>query len=100
MTRTLEFLMDIRDMAPVLIKLTDGRFTTANKQGRVSLGSSLCLQDVFFVDGLKCHLVLVSQLTRERGGVFQLTDKLCIVQENITKILIGAGEQQNGLYFF
>ncbi|KAG7536884.1 Ribonuclease H-like superfamily [Arabidopsis suecica] len=91
MTRTLEFLMDIRDMAPVLIKLTDGRFTTANKQGRVSLGSSLCLQDVFFVDGLKCHLVSVSQLTRERGGVFQLTDKLCIVQDRITKILIGVG---------
>lgn len=100
MTGTLEFLLDIHDMAPVLIKLPDGRFTTANKHGRVLLGSSLSLQDVFYVDGLHCHLISVSQLTRDSGCMFQITDKVCVIQDRITKTLIGAGEQQNGLYFF
>ncbi|CAL9247606.1 unnamed protein product, partial [Arabidopsis halleri] len=90
MTGILDFLIDVRDMAPVLIKLPDGCFTTATKQGRISLGFALCLQDVFFVDGLQCHLISVSQLTRERGCVFQITDRLCIIQDRITKILIGA----------
>ncbi|KAL9293163.1 putative RNA-directed DNA polymerase [Arabidopsis thaliana] len=99
MTGTLEFLIDVRDMARVLIKLPDGRFTMATKQGQVVFGSALCIQDVFFVDGLQCHLISVSQLTRERSCVFQITDRLCLIQDRITKTLIGAGEQENGLYF-
>ncbi|KAG7567306.1 Reverse transcriptase RNA-dependent DNA polymerase [Arabidopsis thaliana x Arabidopsis arenosa] len=100
MTGTLEFLRDVCEMAPVLIKLPDGRFTTATKHGRVYLGSSLDLQEVFFVDGLHCHLISVSQLTRARSCVFQITDKVCIIQDRITLTLIGAGKQLNGLYFF
>ncbi|KAG7585027.1 GAG-pre-integrase domain [Arabidopsis thaliana x Arabidopsis arenosa] len=100
MTGTLEFLIDVCEMAPILIKLPDGRYTSSTKHGRVVLGSSLRLQEVLFVDGLKCHLISVSQLTRDRGCVFQITDRLCIVQDRITRTLIGAGEQENGLYFF
>lgn len=82
-----------------MIKLPDGRLTSATKHGRVHLGSSLSLQDVVFVDGLQCHLISVSQLTRDRGCIFQITDKLCVIQDRITKMLIGASEQQSGLYF-
>lgn len=70
MTGTLGFLRDVCDMPPVLIKLPDGRFTTATKQGRVHMGSSLDLHEVFFVDGLVCHLISVSQLTRARHCIF------------------------------
>ncbi|KAG7598815.1 GAG-pre-integrase domain [Arabidopsis suecica] len=100
MTGTLDFLRDVCDMPPVLIKLPDGRFTTSTKQGRVHLGSALELQEVFFVDGLHCHLISVSQLTKARRCIFQLTDKVCIVQDRTTLMLIGAGKQLNGLYFF
>ena len=99
-TGTFDFLVDFGDMAPVFIKLPDGRFTTSTKQGRVRLGPSLSLEQVFFVDGLQCHLIYVSQLTRNRGCVDQVTDKLCILQDRISRILIGVGEQENGLYFF
>jgi len=100
MTGTLEFLRDVCDMPPIMIKLPDGRLTTSTKHGRVYLGSSLDLQEVFFVDGLHCHLISVSQLTRAKSCVFQITDKVCIIQDRITLTLIGAGKQQNGLYFF
>ncbi|CAL9223414.1 unnamed protein product, partial [Arabidopsis halleri] len=57
MTGTLDFLIDVCEMAPLLIKLPDGRYTSSTKYGRVVLGSSLRLQEVLFVDGLKCHLI-------------------------------------------
>ncbi|KAL1192817.1 Retrovirus-related Pol polyprotein from transposon TNT 1-94 [Cardamine amara subsp. amara] len=86
-------------MPPIMIKLPDGRYTTSYKSGKVKLGS-VCLRDVFFVDGLQCHLISVSQLTRDSGCIFQISDKLCVVQDRISRILIGAGKQCNGLYFF
>ncbi|XP_019085390.1 PREDICTED: uncharacterized protein LOC109126341 [Camelina sativa] len=100
MTGSLDFLSDVCDMAPMFIKLPDGRFTISTKQGTVSLGSHLRLLNVFFVDGLQCHLISVSQLTRDRSCIFQISDKICIVQDRITQTVIGAGEQDNGLYFY
>ncbi|KAL1197960.1 hypothetical protein V5N11_013648 [Cardamine amara subsp. amara] len=100
MTGSVEFLTEVCDMAPVFIKLPDGQFTISTRRGKVGLGSSLKLLNVFFVDGLQCHLISVSQLTRDRGCLFQLSDKLCVVQDHITPTLIGAGEQLNGLYLF
>lgn len=60
MTGSIDYLTDLRDMAPMLIKLPDGRFTTSTKHGSVSVGSSLTLHNVFFVDGVHCHLISVS----------------------------------------
>lgn len=100
MTGSVDFLFDIRDMAPMSIKLPDGRFTIANQIGSVKMGSRLNLQNVFFVADLHCHLISVSQLTHEVYCVFQLTEKICLIQGRITRTLIGAGEQMHGLYFF
>ncbi|CAA7040888.1 unnamed protein product [Microthlaspi erraticum] len=100
MTGSVDFLFDVRDMAPMSIKLPDGRFTISNRIGSVRMGSRLNLQNVFLVADLHCHLISVSQLTREVSCVFQLTEKLCLIQDRITRTLIGAGEQAFGLYFF
>lgn len=49
---------------------------------------------------MQCHLISVSRLTRDSGCIFQLSDKLCVIQDRITQMLIGAGKEQNGFYFF
>lgn len=100
MTGTLECLLNISEMPPVMIKLPDGRFTSSTKHGCVPMGSSLRLKEVYFVDGLDCHLISVSQLTRDNGCLVQMTDQICVIQECITQTLIGVGRQRNGLYFF
>ncbi|KAF8093624.1 hypothetical protein N665_0382s0013 [Sinapis alba] len=87
----------MRDMAPMLIKVHGGRFTISTKHGSVSIGSSLTLQKVFFVDGLHCHLISVSHLTCDKNCILQISDRLCVVHDRITRMLIGAGEQLNGL---
>lgn len=55
---------------------------------------------MFFVDGLQCHLISVSQLTRDRLCLFQISDLLCIIKDCITLTVIGAGKHQYGLNFF
>lgn len=57
------------------------------------------LKNVLLVDGLHCHLISVSHLNREQQSVFQITDKLCLIQDRITRTLIGVAELENGLYF-
>lgn len=52
-----------------------------------------------FVGGLQCHLISVSQLTKEKRCIMQTTDRLCLIQDRITKMLIGVAEQLSGLYF-
>ena len=99
MTGSLDFLLDISGLAPVTIKLPNGRVTVSTKMGSVRLGSSLTLQCVYYVYGLHCHLISVSHLTRDRGCLFQLTDKVCIIQDCITLMLIGVGEQQQEYIF-
>lgn len=100
MTGSVDFLTEVSLMNPMFIKLPDGRITVATQQGSVRLDSSLTLTNVFFVDGLSCHLISVSQLTRSIGCVFQISDKICVIQDRITRMLIGAAEQIRGLYFF
>lgn len=100
MTGNIKFLIEVCDMAPASIKLPDGRFTISTKQGTFCLRSNLRLLNVFFVGDLQFHLISVSQLTCDSGCIFQLSDKLCVVQDCITHMLIGTGEQLNGLYLF
>lgn len=55
---------------------------------------------MFFVEGLDCHLISVSQLAKDNGCIVQMSDRICVVQDRITQTLIGAGKELNGYYFF
>ena len=99
MTGSIASLTDIRDTVSLPVKLPDGRITLATRTGTAILSSILTVQNVLFVDGLQCHLISVSQLARQKTCIFQITDKLGLIQDRITKTLIGVAEQLNGLYF-
>ena len=99
MTGSLASLIDIRDTVSLPVKLPDGRITLATQQGTAVLSSNLTIQNVLFVNGLHCHLISVSQLARQKKYIFQITDKLGLIQDRITKTLIGVAEQSEGLYF-
>ena len=49
---------------------------------------------------LKCNLIFVSQLIDETNCVVYFTKTLCVMQDCTSKMLIGAGERRDGLYFF
>ncbi|KAG7553171.1 Reverse transcriptase RNA-dependent DNA polymerase [Arabidopsis thaliana x Arabidopsis arenosa] len=81
------------------VGLPDGRFSVATKQGTVSLGQFLCLLQVLYVEGLNCHLVSVSQMIHQNKCFAHFGPGFCAIQDR-SRMLIGAGEEQNGLYFF
>lgn len=101
MTCSLRIMSDISGITPpVPIRVADGRITFAYLKGRVVLSSTLTLENVLFVYELKHHFLSVSQLNREQQTMFQITDKICLIRNSITRSLIGVAElSSNGLYF-
>ena len=99
MTGTYECLTDLRSITPCPVGLPNGEETMALKEGTVNLGEKLKLRHVLFVPKLKCNLISVSQLVDDSNFVVQFTNKICAIQDCTSRMLIGAGEQREGLYF-
>ena len=64
------------------------------------LEGGLILTNVLYVPKLKCNLISVPQITDEGNCVIQFTDKLCMMQDRISRTLIGVGERKDGLYWY
>ena len=98
LTGKLDSLSDIRDMEPVLIVLADGRETVSNKEGKVRIGHSLVLNSVFYVEGMPSDLISLGQLMDENRCVVQLADHFLIIQDRISRMVIGAAKRENGAF--
>lgn len=57
LTGRFDILMDVRDIAPVVIVLADGREKISEKEGTVRLGSNLLLKSVFYVEDFHSDLI-------------------------------------------
>ena len=95
MTGNRKILRDNVSVIPCSIRLPDGNVTIANTEGTVVLASHLQLNNVLFMPSIS-----VSQLIRDANCFIQFSDQLCVIQDRITRMLIGAGEQREGLYYF
>ena len=100
MTGNLNHMHKLRDIKSCPVGLPNGQHTTTIKEGSAVLDEGLKLTNVLYVPKLNCNLISVSQMMNELKCVVQFTDKLCVVQDRISRTLIGAGEQRDGLYFF
>ena len=93
-------LKNIRDMAPVLIVMADGREQVSLKEGTVYLGVDLVMKSVYYVEELISDLISVGQLMDENKCVVQMADNFLVVQDHISRIVIGAGKQVRGTFQF
>ena len=100
MTGTIGDLRDLREITQCPVGLPDGSSAIATKEGTVTLESNLCLKNVLYVPGLTCNLISVSQLTDHYNCFVQFTNGLCVIQDRTSRMLIGAGERRDGLYYF
>lgn len=82
------------------VGLPDGKDAFATREGSVILDGGLRLDNVLFVPQLTCNLISVTQLTNDSNCIVQFSNALCVIQDRTTRMLIGAGEQTDGLYFF
>ncbi|XP_010412990.1 PREDICTED: uncharacterized protein LOC104699374 [Camelina sativa] len=100
LTGNLDVLTNIRDMAPVLIILADGRERVSVKEGTVKLGSDLVMQSVFYVEGFHTDLISIGQLMDENRCVLQMSDHFLVVQDRTSRMVIGMGTRAGGTFHF
>ncbi|KAK3017876.1 hypothetical protein RJ639_004172 [Escallonia herrerae] len=100
MTGNAKNLRDVREISSCPVALPDGNNAVAIKEGSVILDRNLILKDVLYVPGLTCNLISVSQLIDHSDCFVQYTNSLCVIQGRTSRMLIGAGERRDGLYYF
>ncbi|XP_021769501.1 uncharacterized protein LOC110733723 [Chenopodium quinoa] len=82
------------------VGLPDGKSAYASKIGTVILQGGLKINNVLFVPQLNCNLISATQLCDELNCTLQFTNKICVIQDLMTRKVIGAGERVDGLYYF
>ncbi|KAG7578912.1 Integrase catalytic core [Arabidopsis thaliana x Arabidopsis arenosa] len=101
MTGRSDLMMDIRDIASVSVLLPAGADVVSTKQGTVRLTPTLSLHNVYLINGFHTNLISFGQLVTDNFLVGQVTNRLMILQDRITRTLIGSGEREGeGLYRF
>ena len=93
-------LVDIHDIPHSIIVLPNGKHTFATKEGTMLLGDHIQLTHVLYVPDLSCTLISLARLLREKSCFALFTDKFCVIQDRTSKMLIGAGEERDGVYHF
>jgi hypothetical protein len=78
--------------------MPNGTRTYATKEGMVTIGDKLMLKHVLFVPNLNCNLISISQLLQDADYIVYFTKTMCVIQDRISRMMIGAGEQSEGLY--
>lgn len=100
MTGNLGFLSKVEAIEPVPVELPDGVFYVAKLQGTMMLGSKLQWSRVLYIPNFHYNLVSIAQLCRELRCIVIFTDKLCVLQDRISRNLIGVGELRGWVYCF
>lgn len=85
---------------PTFVSLPTGAHTPISSIGNFSLSPHLTLSNVLSVPDFKFNLLSVSQLTKTLNCVVSFFPTFCTFQDLTTKMLIGVGEERNGLYYF
>jgi hypothetical protein len=100
MTGSLMNFSEMWNVSGCPVGMPNGQSIAATKEGNVKLDGSLKLMNVLYVPNLNCILISVSQLIDESNCIVQFTYNLCVIQDRTSKMMIGAGERRDGLYFF
>ena len=93
MTGRVKCLEDVRLIIPVSVRLPTGLNVLSSRKGTVFLNPHLTLHNVYLVDGFDTNLISFGQSVTDNGMVGQITDKLLLLHDRITRTLIGMGER-------
>jgi transposase InsO family protein len=91
---------DVHNIESCPVGLPNGQHALSTKEGSVVLDGGLKITNVLYVPRLNCSLISISQLSDELNCTVQFTNKLCVMQDLTSRMLIGAGKRKDGLYYF
>ncbi|XP_061369921.1 uncharacterized protein LOC133312697 [Gastrolobium bilobum] len=98
MTGNLQLISNVESIPPTSIGLPDGDQLVSVQRGIFQLTSNIILQDVLYVPQLKCNLISVAQLLADTNCIISFTHTGCELQDPTTRIKIGLGRLQAGVY--
>ncbi|KAL3638973.1 Beta-galactosidase 8 [Castilleja foliolosa] len=81
------------------ILTANGGTTSVESAGKLKLTSNINISHCLFIPALTCKLLSVSQVTKELNCMVLMYPNFCILQDILTKRIIGRGTERNGLYY-
>lgn len=88
MTGELEYLTDVKNVLGCPVGLPYGKQIFAAEEGMVVLSETLKLSNILYVPSLKYNLISVSELIDELNCTVQFINKLCVIQDRISRMVI------------
>ncbi|XP_074303237.1 uncharacterized protein LOC141637678 [Silene latifolia] len=99
MSGSLDNFTNIVTIPSSLVGMPNSELLMATKRGDIVLGHNLFLKNALFSPNLHCNLISISSLLLDGTLSIQFTHKLCVILDRALKLMIGAGEQREGLYY-
>ncbi|XP_074266497.1 uncharacterized protein LOC141589772 [Silene latifolia] len=99
MSGCLSHFTNIHSIKPLSVGLPNGDLAIANQSGDIYLSPRLILRNVLYAENLQCNLISVSSLLLDTSLTIQFSQQLCLIQDRTSRMVIGAGEQNEGLYY-
>lgn len=99
-THNVELLHDKKEYingAPVIIP--NGNEIPVKGVGSSTLPNGLQLNDVLHIPDFKCNLLSVSKITNDLQSTLTFWPGFCIMQDLLTRNLIGTGNNRDALYY-
>ena len=86
-------------MIPIIISQPDRRQVKVKQAGIVQLGPVIWLNDVLYTPTFKCNLISTQKLAQDENYIVSYRPDFCVIQDLTSKMLIGAGDPGNGVYY-
>jgi hypothetical protein len=99
MTGDKRLLMDVSDIFPSPIIMPDGAHANVVQEGTATLGENWTIKHVLYVPKLTCNFISFSHLITDLNCVVTLSDKLCVIQDCTSRMVIGVGEKRDEVYW-
>ena len=90
-------LMNLYDIFPSLTVLPNGTHTNAIQEGTMIFSAYMKLSHVRYVP--TCDLISFAQLIEELHCIVTLTNKLYVIQDRASRMVIAVGEERDGVYW-
>ena len=77
----------------------NGDISLVKRAGTVMISPTLSLTNTIFVPSLSHKLLSVSQVMKELNCIVLIYPTFCLLQDILTKEIIGCGNKKGGLYY-
>ncbi|XP_026395788.1 uncharacterized protein LOC113290396 [Papaver somniferum] len=99
-TCNIDDMIEVKDIKACSVGLPDRKYANSDKIGTVILPGGLKLDNVLYVPQITCNLISVAQMIDELACIVQCTNSLCLIQDRLTRKVIGVGERHGRLYIY